>query len=111
MVNLSRRSRYKAKMKEYEKARNKLSEYGVEVKKYYDEIENSIKKFESVYTYDDGFRGDVAEDFYKKSEYYKERLKVFLSDLDGQISVIESRKNSADYWYEYYRDLYYSCDD
>ena len=104
---MSKKSYYRRKMKEYQKAKSILSKDEGEVIKVLDNIKDSFSGFDIVYNSQaDLLYGEVAENFSNKSEEVSERIKQIISESeDKYYTVLKNFKRSCEL-YEHYRERY-----
>lgn len=103
---MSRKSYYKRKMKEYEKARDKLKNYEKTINEYLENCTTQFNNFGSVYEGTYNLQGQVMDNFYGKSEEFSNSVKQLFSKIENDIDIINHEKNKADELYEKYRRLY-----
>jgi len=103
---MSNKSYYKAKMKEYQKARDKLKSYKEDLDRFMDNCLTHFKDFNTVYDSIYNLQGEVMENFYSKSETFSKEIQQLFSKIENDISIISNEKSKANDLYEKYRELY-----
>ena len=101
-------SHSESKRDEYKKAKKKLSGYLETINKYIREAENEIKGFNTVYSYDSGFYGDIADGFETKSIKYEQQVKGYINILKSIRDLISNTNDTCGSLYDQY---YEACEE
>ena len=101
-------SHNESKRDEYKKAKKKLSGYLETINKYIREAENEIKGFNTVYSYDPGFYGDIADGFETKSIKYEQQVKGYIDILKSIRDLISNTNDTCGSLYDQY---YEACEE
>ncbi|SFD28000.1 hypothetical protein [Clostridium uliginosum] len=103
---MSNKGYYKTKMREYEKARNKLETYKEELDRYLDNCLTHFNKFTTVYEPMYNLQGEVMDNFNYKSEDFSKEVNRLFSKIRDDISIINNKKVKANELYIKYKRLY-----
>lgn len=102
---------YKRKMKEYDKAKDKLNGYEYNLNYYLNSCKDYFRDFRDVYRGEDTLKGEVMDNFNYESEELYKRIDRLFDKIKNDIRIVNGDQKLAEALYEEYKHLYEECSD